>query len=515
MFGNYNSLFNSFSNFNSMFDFNSLFNFNPFNSFSHTSNPTIVNGTDVNIGVNQSYTAKTNDLNIHGNTGSEKITIAPNVSGIKIDSSVEAVTLSGVKFDSSALISTKSSLAIGNIATLSIASNHNETLSFMNAIGTVSIDNSGNGVFNLSEFQLDKGQSYTVTNNDLRVDGNSGQEKVTLALGVKGVEISSSVENLVLPGKSSDYSYNVQGGTVVVSDASGNDVAYIDVNESTTGSQIQFSDKTINASWQITQTLGNWNLWGVTITDPNVPAAPTTISGGTNLPYSVDFSKANLGSNLANVEADIKTALDNIGKYINSKTTFNLQVLTEQTSQKVLAETQASMVSVTNPNGVTETTEFLKDANSGVNSNGSSPDATLYINLNDLSQMSFSGKPTVGKYDLTSILTHEILHGLAFTGNLDVKGGAKTPFDTLVSTQNNSPVFTGTNAEAVNKKNPVPLDPANAGDGSAYYHVAVDNDLMSDAIGKDEVRTISPLDVAMLQDMGVSIVGVPPAIHTA
>lgn len=505
MFNNYDSLFNS------------IFNFNPFNSFLHRKvpAPTTITGTDVNIGVNQSYTVKTNGLSIHGNTGSEKVTVSQNVSGIKIDSTVESVTLSGIKFDPSALVSTQGTLAInsaaGNLATISVAANHNEALNFSNAVGTLSLDMLGNAVFNLSEIQLDKNQNFIATTNDLQIYGNSGQEKVTLAHGITGVEVSSTVETVVFDGNSSDYFYDVQGGTVVVSDKSGNDVAYVDVNQSATGSQIQFADKTLNASWEITGSFRHWNSWGVTVTDPTAPATPTTISGGTNLKYSVDFSKANLGNNLANVEANVKTALENIGQYISSKATFNLQILTEKTTPKTLAEASASMVT-TNSNGISQTTEFLANSVSGIDSNSAMPDATLYINLANLSEMSFSGTPVAGKYDLTSILTHEILHGLAFTGNLDATGGLKTPYDALVSIQNNSPVFTGTHAQAANGNNPVALDSASAGDGSAYYHVMVANDLMSDSIGKGEVRTISPLDVAMLQDMGLTIVGVPPLI---
>ncbi len=510
MFSNYDfdSLFNSMSNFNSAFDFNSLFNFG---SFSHKKNaPTTATGTDVNVGINQSYTVKTNGLRIHGNMGSEKITVAQNVSGIKIDATMESVTLSGIKFDPSALVSSQGTLAIssaaGNLATLSVVANHNESLNFFNAVGTLSLDSAGNGVFNLSQIH----QSFTTTN-DLRVYGNSGQEKITLAQGVTGVAVSGAVETVVLNGNSSDYSYNVEGRTVVVADKSGNDVALISVNQASTGTQIQFADKTLSASWEITGSFGHWNSWGVIVTDPNAPATPTTISGGTNLPYSVDFSHANLGSNLANVEANVKTALDNIGQYVSSKTPFNLQVLTEQTTPKTLAETNATMISTTYENSVSQTTAFLADAISQVNTNGGTFDATLYINLANLSQMSFDGTPTASEYDLTSILTHEILHGLAFTGNLETTGGLTTPYDALVTMQNNLPVFTGSHAEAANGNNPVPLDSANAGDGSAYYHVAMVNDLMSDSFGKGEVRTISALDVAMLQDMGLTIVGVAPA----
>ena len=509
-------MFSSYD-FNSLFD--SLYNFNPWFNFTPFSNrnipTTTTTGTDVNLGTGLSYTVKTNGLSVHGNKGFEQVTIAQNVSGIKVDAAVESVTLKGVKFDPSMLVSSQGSLAInataGNLATLSVAANHDESLSFANATGTLSLDNSGNGVFTLSQIQLDKNQNYTVTVNDLQVYGSSGQEKVTIGANVTGVSVSSTVETVALTGNSSDYTYTVEGGAVDITDKAGDDVAFISVNGASAGTQIQFADKTLTAAWQVTGSFGGWNAWGVTVTDPTAPAAPTTISGGTNLKYSVDFSQANLGNNLANVEADIKTALDNIGQYISSKASFNLQVLTEQTSPKTLAEANATMVNTTGQNGVTQTTEFIADSISGTDSNVGTPDATLYINLADLSQMSFSGTPSANQYDLTTVLTHEILHGLAFTGNLDTTGGAKTPYDALVTTQNNTPVFTGLHAEAVNANVPVPLDPISAGSGSAYYHVTAAHDLMSDSLGKGEVRTISALDVAMLQDMGLTVVGVPPS----
>ncbi|MDD5215630.1 MAG: hypothetical protein PHQ03_08860, partial [Methylococcales bacterium] len=456
-------------------------------------------------------TVKTNDLSIHGNSGFESVTIAQNVSGIKINSAVESVTLKGVNFDSSSVVSGQGNVVInsatGNLATLSLAANHDETITFSNAIGNVSLDAAGNGVFTLSELQLGKNQNFTATTNDVTIYGNSGQEVVTLANNVTGVSVSSSVEAVKLGGNSSDYTYDVQGGTVVVSDkATGNDVVYIDVNSSPTGSQIQFADKTLTASWEVLGTIGRWTSWGVTVSDPTAPAAPTTISGGTDLPYSVDFSQANLGSYLADVETNVKNALENISKYVSSKVTFNLQVLTENTTPKTLAEANATMLNLDG----TQTTAFMAEAKAGVNLNGATPDATLYINLANINKMSFDGTPSANEYDLTSILTHEILHGLAFTGNLDSTGGAKTPYDALVTMQNNSPVFTGTHAIAANANASVPLDSASSGDGSAYYHVALPNDLMSDSIGKGEVRAISSLDVAMLQDMGLTIIGTPP-----
>ncbi len=117
--------------------FNSLFN----SFFPKKIMPvTTMTGTDVNLGTGLSYNVKANGLSIHGNTGFEKVTIAQNVSGIKIDSSVESVTLNGVNFNQALLVSSQGNLAInssttGNLATLNLALNHSESLNFSNAIG--------------------------------------------------------------------------------------------------------------------------------------------------------------------------------------------------------------------------------------------------------------------------------------------------------------------------------------------------------------------------------------------
>jgi hypothetical protein len=259
----------------------------------------------------------------------------------------------------------------------------------------------------------------------------------------------------------------------------------------------------------------------------NIPVAenstppPTTFSGGTNFQYNVDLNQADLGENLANVSANIKTALDNIGQFISSKIVFDLKIMTISTSATTLAQANAAMVVTTtaNSSGAANSTKstdasFVADSISGVDSSPNAPDSTLYINLANMDQMSFSGLPTPGKYDLTSILTHEILHGLAFTGNLERSAASKTAYDTLIETQNDPALFfVGRHAKTTNAGNPVPLAPASAGQGSAYYHVANPSDLMSTAINKGEVKSISALDVAMLEDMGISVTGVvaPPS----
>ena len=462
-------------------------------------------GSEVNMGFGQSYLAKSNNLNIHGNQGSEQVTLAQNVKGITVDSAVESVILKNVKFDPSALLSSQNKITLTSnadtIATLNIAANHFATLYFSNAAGTLSLDNAGKGIFNLSSIQLDPNQSYSASVNNLQVYGSSGQEKVAIPKNVSGVSVASNIETVAFDGNFADYTYSVKRGSVVVNDtATGTKIAVINVNDDTYGTQIQFANKTLKATW---------NAYGVTVSDPTAPNS-TTISGGTNFQYDINLSSAKLGSYLSEVQNALKISLENIGRYLNTKVPLQLQVLTERVSAKILAETSATLENISGSNGVTQTTAFLADSLQGKETNPGQYDLTLYINLTNLNQMSFSGKAVAGKYDFVSILTHEILHGLAFTGNLDTNG-AKTPFDSLVSIENGSPVFTGKYAQALNANKPIDLESASAGNGSAYYHLTLSNDLMSDTFERGEVRSISALNLAMLEDLGLSIIGVAPS----
>lgn len=249
-----------------------------------------------------------------------------------------------------------------------------------------------------------------------------------------------------------------------------------------------------------------------------IAETPTQFSGGTNFKYNVDLTQADLGDNLANVSANLKTALDNIGQYISSKIVFDLKVLTESIDSGTLAQAGASLVTTThNATGLaiptkSTDTSFIADSISGVDSSPNAPDSIMYINIANINEMSFSGLPTPDKYDLTSILTHEILHGLAFTGNVEQSASLQsTAYDSLIASENApSLFFVGRHAKTVNSGNPVPLSPASSGTGSAYYHVAIPNDLMSASIKKGEVKYISALDVAMLEDMGITVTGVLP-----
>ncbi len=345
-----------------------------------------------------------------------------------------------------------------------------------------------------------------------------------------------SYQNLTLNGVSAPAKIDSTVNNLVAAtlDASSNDSFVQNVIQSLGNLGLNTSDVSTNESLQIFVQDLSKALTQV----QDIPIAPNVLpsstdarfSGGTNFKYNVDLSQANLGDNFENVASNIKTALDNIGQFISSRVIFDLKVVTVSINSGTLAQANAALVTTTRPNpnnpaNPTKSTDtsFVSDSIRGVDSSPNEPDSTLYINLTDMNNMSFSGIPTLNKYDFTTILTHEILHGLAFTGTLPVSTGTLTAYDSLVFPQPSAPqnapaFFIGRHAETVNGGNPIPLSPESSGPGSAYYHIAVPSDLMSESINKGEVKSISALDVAMLEDMGVTLTGAsapPSKIQTA
>ena len=230
------------------------------------------------------------------------------------------------------------------------------------------------------------------------------------------------------------------------------------------------------------------------------------MTGGTNFKYSIDLSQANLGDYQSAVIADLKKALDTLGQYINSDIVFNIKVIGQTMDRSILAEADATMIEATTPLQKSIDTSFISDSNYKSELNPNSPDTNLIINLSRLGDMSFNGVPSLDKFDFMSVITHELLHGLAFTGTQgNTSTVLKTKYDQLITIINNQPYFVGANAEQANGGSPVALAPESEGAGSAFYHVAQSEDLMSDAINKGQIKSISTLDIAMLKDLGLPI----------
>lgn len=251
------------------------------------------------------------------------------------------------------------------------------------------------------------------------------------------------------------------------------------------------------------------SLYGA-LTPSGTNVADTLISGGSQFKYTMDMSQANLGDYLPSVVESLKSAFENLGRYIHSDIVFNVKVIGQHASPDILAEADAAMTQASVASQKMLDTSFVSDVTFKSELHPNSPDANLFINLSRMGDMSFKGAPAPDKFDFTSIVTHEILHGLAFTGVLgNAATSLRTKYDDLVMMQNKTPYFIGMNAQQANSGKPVPLVSERAGTGSAFYHVAIPGDLMADTIQKGQIENISPLDVAMLKDMGIPVVDSP------
>ena len=507
----------------------------------------------VQLSPNYTATAPNSNITILGAKGNETITIPLGVNQVSIDANVENVVLSNFNYDPSLLKSNGSTLSIfdtqGN-SVLNWASSaaSSETLSFNNAIGTVSLNAQGLAQFNIKGLLLNAGQNYTLSQSGVTIYGNVGNETVTLVAGDHNESIDSHVEKVVLPAQASSYSWTTQSGNISLYDASHTLVATIGVERTVSGTNLTFSDQTLNvqissggisvfnAAGQVVQSgsLGSStsstptsskpssttpNSSSGTAVSPSNPSSPSSSnttnssSASAHFDYTLDWSSfsAYAGSVVASIQSCLTQALNNIGSHFNAKGNLDVKVVPEITTKSVLAEASGALVAMpssllSSAHGATLTTDFLAESQTGIDANGSQPDATVYINMADLSLFDLNPlvAPTSTQYDLTTILTHEMLHALGFDGLIGSSASQSTAYDRYVVMQNGTPYFTGPDAQSV-YGGPVPLAPVSTGAGSAYYHVAVSSDLMNNTIGPAQVKTISKLDLAILQDLGAPV----------
>jgi hypothetical protein len=157
----------------------------------------------------------------------------------------------------------------------------------------------------------------------------------------------------------------------------------------------------------------------------------------------------------------------------------------------------------------------------GVHSYWGPYDAVLHIGTSYLTNdLWFDPNPTnidpvpINKTDAESVFLHEFGHIFGFEGYRDPSTGAlwfdaESTFDTLISFVNNSPYFTGSDAESI-YGGPVPLTVGN------IYHVGnpsgpgadleiYPGDLMNGNVFYTGTRySISALDAAMFADLGLA-----------
>ncbi len=476
----------------------------------------------VQLTANINLSLPNSDMSIWGSVGKETVSIPNGIAHISCDANVENVKLNGLSYDPNSITSLPGGVMVSDgsknaILNWSIGAN-NETLYFANACGTLSTNSAGLGQFKLTDLMLSNNQSYALNQSLVHVYGGSGAETVVLGPSARQASVDPYVEKVVFPGKLSDYAWSSQGTTVNFYDASKVNVVNVGVQWFAQGTSLQFADQSVKAVFKtssavLTSPSGQVLTSG---TSSASTATATTVATGASSPsfnYSLDWSGfSSYSTQLASIQTCLNAALNKMAPFLNVKGVLDIKVMPESVSTNVLAEASGAMVSVpssllANSKGATITPAFLAESQTGLDMNGSQADATIYINMANFSKFNVNPNqaPSSTQYDLTSVLGHELLHALAFDGNYGFST-QKTIYDQYISIINGSPFFIGAHAESV-YGGPVPLAPGSAGAGSAYYHVKVNNDLMSDAIGAGLVRPISALDLAMLQDMGVSIVG--------
>lgn len=497
---------------------------------------------------NLRVTVPNGDLVLWGSTGTETVTVPKGILNVSCDSAIDIVSL-GVNYDPNLLKLGKGGLTVSDansnkVLDWSVNTPGKHTLDFYNATGSVSVNSAGQNVFTLTDFLLNPGQSYTSTLSNLTLYGANGNETVVIAAGVHMDTIDSKIEKVVLPLPLSKYTWTTQGSNLNLFDGVNSQVALINVVRSTAGTTLQFSDQTLSAvisSSGVNVYAANGqvvNSGTVNVPTSSAPApapspTPTSSSSstssststGTNsssvvshFQYTLDFSAfSGYASQQTSVQACLLAALNKIGGFLNAKGSLDIQVIPENTSPSVLAEASSAMVTVPSTlkttHGANYTTAFLTESQTGIDANGTQADAKVYINMSNWSLFNTNpnAAPNKSQYDLTTVLTHELLHAMGFEGNYPTPSGYQTTYDTYIQMQNGLPYFVGPKAQAV-FGGPVPLDPASSGAGSAYYHLKVASDLMSSALPPGTVRSISALDMAVMQDLGAPvIVGVASA----
>ena len=482
------------------------------------------------------------NITVLGSSGIETVKIPLGVNQVTLDANVETVYLKSFNYDPSLLKSNGSTINVtdsqGNsVLKWTANSSGVETLNFNNAIGSIGLNALGQAQFNLKNLLLSLGQNYTLSQSGVSIYGNSGIESVTLVSGDRNETIDANVEKVILPGLVSNYAWSTQSGNITVFDATHNLVATIGVGRASSGTTLSFSDQTLNAqlsnagivvhnaSGQVVQSGGLVSGGSTTPSASSSPIIPNASSSATttvassaptssaHFAYTLDWTSfsAYASSVQASIQSCLTKALNNIGQFFNAKGSLDIQVIPENTNKTVLAEASGALVPVSSSiastaHGASQTTDFLLESQTGVDINGSQADATVYINMANLSQFNLNPSvlPSSSQYDLTSILTHEMFHALGFDGMIGSSTTQMTSYDTYVVTKNGTPYFTGPYAESV-YGGPVPLAPVSKGSGSAYYHVAVASDLMNDSISAGQVKTVSKLDLAILQDLGAPI----------
>ncbi|MGI9212797.1 MAG: hypothetical protein ACR2HF_10015 [Methylococcaceae bacterium] len=489
----------------------------------------------VQLLANRTTSVGNSDVTIKGGTGTETVKLGSGLYHASVDQNVENLVLARSWQDSSVQATgTHIQVHDGDSHTVVdwvVATGQTHALQFDNAEGTVSLGSNGEAVFTLTDMYLQPGDSYTADTDGVTVHSPNTlawwfydqPSVVTLSSGVHDIHIEAGIDTVVLPGNIGDYTYQDSDGELNVFNGSGQELASIQIPWSNTGVTLQFGD--LDTQAVLTQQGIYVDDLPVSQTDPaplNTPVItpePGSTGSGSVGGFEYSLNLGNFGAYAGKIEAVLEKALDNISQYVSAQGVFDISVKPENVKSTVLAEAAPATVSTpaslaSQLHDADTSSVFQVEGLTGADPNGKQADATVYINMNHIKSFNLDPEaaPGANQYDLTTILTHELIHSIGFNGYLsDPTSTDRSTFDQQISFVDGIPYFTGTEAQAL-YGNPVPLAPESRGDGSAYYHVDLPSgsDLMADSLGKGDVRSISSLDLAILDDIGLTIVGSLP-----
>ncbi len=207
--------------------------------------------------------------------------------------------------------------------------------------------------------------------------------------------------------------------------------------------------------------------------------------------FSVSWTDATgAGANANAVLQTLQAAADTWGRYLQGYGTVEIGVRVSEASGNTIATGGSSYYWT----GSAYESVPMIEIRTGSDSNDQGPDINVTVSAAYIDKLFYdpSGQRAVpaNQLDALSVFTHEVGHGL---GILYLDGSTYAANVRLGDASS----FVGGNAVRVNG-GPVPLD-------SSEGHVSLAGDLMNPTIAAGTRRSISDLDLAMLQDIGAPI----------
>lgn len=246
--------------------------------------------------------------------------------------------------------------------------------------------------------------------------------------------------------------------------------------------------------------------------------------------YSISLNDPYGLSQDAALRLDMAAALDAWSRAIAGSGSLSVSLTVSDLEAGVLAQGGPGTVVAAGTDGARTvyTSGTLSELNTGIDPNGSAADIVIDISLDALRNGFYltpnpaaGGAVPANRYDAVTVLTHEVGHALGIIGFRGSDGAldaaAETLWDRLVFVQpDGGAVFTGAHAQAV-YGGPVPVTTIH--NGEEYYHLgnsaaeAASADLMGGTgLPPGQARTVSALDLAILQDLGAPLAGPVPGL---